>query len=40
MEQYKIHLLITDDEVVECCMGLCGFAKEMYNYFEDFGYID
>ena len=33
-------LNITDDEVIECYTGLCEFAKEMYSYFEDLGYIN
>lgn len=33
-------LNITDEDVEECCFGLCKFVLEMYNYFEDFGYIN
>lgn len=31
---------ITEDITSECCSGLCKFVGEMYNYFEDMGYLE
>lgn len=33
-------LNISNDNIDECCKGLCDFIDEMYSFFKDMGYID